>query len=288
MNNQKSWLRLQVVCNSEAMASIENRLFELGALGTHELDDRIEGYFSSDFDPSLIQKELENYAREIRELGFLVDDILADDVPWQNWNEAWQDYFQPVQISDRLLVKPPWIELDENPEKIFIDIQPKMAFGTGTHETTQLCLQFLENYIQSGMTVLDIGTGSGILSIAAVKLGASTALGVDIEEESIENANENSLLNKTNKQTRFLLGSLDVIPNQKFDLILANLNCHVLSELLSQIIQYGNNESILILSGILEEEEDKILKSIEPLSCQIIKKQVMGEWLALAIQITGD
>ncbi len=270
------------------MASIQNRLFDLGALGTQERDECVEGYFSSDFEPSLLKNEIQLYSDEIRELGFQVHKIQIENIPYQNWNESWQAYFQPVQVTDSLIVKPPWIELELKSGQIFVDIQPKMAFGTGTHETTQLCLQLLQNNIKDGMTLLDIGTGSGILSIASIKLGALSALGVDIEEESIENAEENSLLNKTNKQTQFLLGSLDVIPNQKFDIILANVNCRVLSEIVSEIFPFGHKGSLLILSGILEEEEDKILKALDPLPAQILKKQVMGEWMALAVKIEDD
>jgi ribosomal protein L11 methyltransferase len=156
-----------------------------------------------------------------------------------------------------------------------------MAFGTGTHETTQLCLQFLEAYLKPNMTVLDIGTGSGILAIAAIKMGAAFATGVDIEEEAIENAIENSELNHTTLKTDFIMGSLDAVPSRKYDLILANLNFPVLSEKSDDIVTFAGEHGLLIVSGVLGKDESRIMPILENLDLQCTESRFMNEWMAL-------
>ncbi len=207
-----------------------------------------------------------------------------------NWAETWKKHYQPVAIGQRLMIVPPWIE-PPDASRIPIRIEPGMAFGTGTHPTTQLCLDFLETYTPQGGDVLDIGCGSGILSIAAVQLGAKQAYGVDVEKPAISAAYKNAEMNGVADQVHFALGSVDTVQAGVFEiaqapLVLANILAPILMRLLdagmADLIAPGGS---LMLSGILEEQVPMMLAKIQEHGLQSIAQKQVDDWVALVVQL---
>lgn len=207
----------------------------------------------------------------------------------QNWMENWKQHFQPVTVGQRLVILPPWLE-NPQPGRSPILIDPGMAFGTGTHPTTQLSLQLLEEYVQPGDRVLDVGCGSGILSIAAVKLGASAAYGVDTDAKALISAQENLVRNQVEEQVILLAGSLEQIragefPVRRAPVVVANILAHILMRLLddglADLVEAGG---VLLLSGILEEVEPEMLAALARQGLQLEKRIQIEDWLGMAVR----
>ncbi|MFZ2098214.1 MAG: 50S ribosomal protein L11 methyltransferase [Anaerolineales bacterium] len=209
-----------------------------------------------------------------------------------NWMEAWKEHYHPIPIGRQLLILPAWINPADD-QRIPIRIELGMAFGTGTHPTTQLCLALTEQYFSSlkskiDVRVIDIGCGSGILSIAGIKLGAVKALGVDIDPESIRASEENAELNKVKQHLELGVGSVAEVQKgmfniQKAELVFANILAPVLVQLLSQ----GLGELLmpggcLILSGILAEQSAEVENALHAQDFHQVDKHQMGDWVALA------
>jgi ribosomal protein L11 methyltransferase len=205
-----------------------------------------------------------------------------------NWSESWKKHYRPIKIGKRLIILPSWLEPPDK-TRIPIHIDPGMAFGTGTHPTTQLCLEMLEDYTPPGGDVLDIGCGSGILSIAALKLGARRAFGVDIQEDVIPAALANATANGVADQVEFAQGSVDEIKSGLWEtkqtpLVIANILAFILNQLLDEglgdLIAPGG---VLILSGILEEQVVEMHTAIKLNRFEILKQTQIEDWVAIAV-----
>lgn len=205
-------------------------------------------------------------------------------IPDQNWNEAWEQSIQPQTIG-RFFVHPTWTDTPDDTEgKIELLIDPKMAFGTGYHATTRVMLEWLPEVIKEGDQVLDAGTGTGILAIASLKLGAKSAFGFDIDEWSKTNAQENILLNEI-ENFEVKLGSTEVIPTgQKYDVILANINRNALIELMPDLLSFLKEDGKLLLSGLLEEDEEVMLQQETLQKLQHIDTRQHKEWIAILFE----
>jgi ribosomal protein L11 methyltransferase len=206
-----------------------------------------------------------------------------------NWAETWKQHYQPIAIGKRLIIVPAWLE-SPDPNRIPIQIDPGMAFGTGTHPTTQLCLEMLEDFAPTGGEVLDIGCGSGILSIAAIKLGATRAYGVDVETEAIPAAQANAISNQVAGQVTFAQGSVEAVksgifPIRQAPLVLANILASILQRLLgSGLGELVTPGGMLVLSGILEEQVPAMEAAILAQGLQILSQKKIEDWVALAVQ----
>lgn len=199
----------------------------------------------------------------------------------QNWNKKWEESIQPQIIGD-FVVHPTWSEipLPEGMTEILID--PKMAFGTGYHATTRLILAWLPELVQEGVSVLDAGTGTGILSIAAIKLGASHAFGFDIDDWSKVNAEENALLNNVVDECEFELGSTETIPDgEQYDLVLGNINRNALIELMPELVSRVKSGGDLIISGLLEDDDSTILALDVLAGAEHKETRQEEEWIAM-------
>ncbi|MCW5874028.1 MAG: 50S ribosomal protein L11 methyltransferase [Anaerolineales bacterium] len=214
-----------------------------------------------------------------------------EPVQEQNWMEAWKQHYKPFTVGERLHIVPAWLAADAatNDDAVVVRIEPGMAFGTGVHPTTQLCLQLVEQYVQPGHTVLDIGCGSAILAIAAMKLGAAQAVGVDVDAQAMDNARENAALN--NVDIEIGLGSVDEVLAGQYSLrsaqvVLANILAPVLVRLLAgglgRLVTPGG---VLILSGILNEQEPDLRSALQTAGFTVIAEQRSGDWLALAAKL---
>jgi ribosomal protein L11 methyltransferase len=256
-------------------------LFAEGCSGVEEYsDDTWLVYLSG----SLGRNKISSLCNRLLSLNpnILPEQILVTSHKEENWNAEWQKHFQPLRIGRFTWVAPPWDLPDLKEGDILVQIDPQMAFGTGSHETTQLMIRAMEKYCHEGMSVLDAGAGSGILAILASKLGASRVIGFDIEPEAIENARHNARLNQV-ASIDFRLGGEQVIPDERFDLILANINRNTLIRFIPILKLHLKPDGVLILSGILLTDEPDLAKVYEDgFNCQ--ERLTENEWIALVLK----
>jgi ribosomal protein L11 methyltransferase len=207
----------------------------------------------------------------------------------EDWANAWKDHYQPVRVGKRVVVRPPWREYEAQPEDIVIELDPGMAFGTGTHPTTRLCMMALEEAIEPSQRVLDVGTGSGVLAIAAVRLGAASVDAVDIEPVSVRAAKENRDRNGVHDALRVEVGSVgtDEPFEGTYDLVLANIIARILIELGEGIVPHVAEGGTLVLSGIIETKEDAVRQWFEPRGFELVKRSQMEDWVALVYRRSG-
>lgn len=204
----------------------------------------------------------------------------------ENWMAAWKEHYHPIPIGKKLLILPAWIK-QEDASRIAVKIDPSMAFGTGTHPSTQLCLACVEDYTQPGQPVIDVGCGSGILSIAAIKMGASHALGVDIEEESVKATLEAAEYNNVKGKIEAGKGSVAEVNAGNFSIkrapvVFANILAPILIRLfnagMADLIEPGG---VIILAGILAEQADSVLESASDHGLTFVERRQSGDWVAL-------
>ena len=201
----------------------------------------------------------------------------------EDWAESWKDFFYPEQITPTMVVKPTWREYTPKPGQQVIEIDPGMAFGTGTHPTTALCIELLEKKVRTGQAILDVGTGSGILLIAAAKLGAAQLTGVDLDPVAVEVAEANLCLNGIPEE-RFKLscGNLTETVGGRFDGVVANILADVIVDLLDYLPPLVKPGGWLICSGIIQAYRDRVVRKMS--SCGFLVEEVLarGDWVALA------
>jgi ribosomal protein L11 methyltransferase len=221
----------------------------------------------------------------------------------QNWMEAWKQHYKPILIGERLVILPAWMD-SSDPNRVAIKIDPGMAFGTGTHPTTQLCLELMEMVFdyetvdrksltktvhRPPSTVIDVGCGSGILSIAAIKLGAKSALGVDIDADSILNARENAKANHVGDELILEVGSVQEILDGKFafkkaHLVMANILAPVIIRLFDAgLAELMENSGAIILSGILQDQEQGVIEAAQAKGLRMNERKQIGDWVALTV-----
>lgn len=200
----------------------------------------------------------------------------------EEWKDRWKAYFHATKVSERFAVCPSWETREpEDAREIVLTIDPGMAFGTGTHETTSLTLRLLEKYLQEGDTVIDVGCGTGILSIAASKLGASEVLGIDIEEEAVEASRENFERNNVgNAEAR--LGDLTKDVSMTADLVVANLLTNLVMELTADISKHLRDGGFYLMSGILTEHEARVRECLAANGFTVAEVLTSGEWIAIS------
>lgn len=211
--------------------------------------------------------------------------VKTEIVDEKDWADAWKTYFEVTKITDRITIKPAWKAYNGREDEIIIHLDPGMAFGTGTHPTTAMCIQMIETYLKPGSTFLDIGTGSGILMIAAAKLGAQSITGIDTDEIAIQVAQQNLAKNNINPDTyKLLCTTLDKTDPTPCNFIAANIIAQVIVDLLPEVSIRMTPDTITILSGIIKERQNEILAALEKNHLFIIHKEVMDEWVTLAVK----
>lgn len=212
--------------------------------------------------------------------------VLYHDIDEQDWVESWKQYFFTEKITDTIVINPSWRDYTPNPGEMVIEIDPGMAFGTGTHPTTRMCIALIEEWITPGDLFLDVGTGSGILMIAAAKLGAANMLGIDMDETAVLIAKQNLLKNKiTPDQFKVKTGNLLSDVKGRFSLITANILSEVIMKLLDDIHLVLQKNGILICSGIIESKQKMIEEKLLAQGFEIIKVQIKDEWVAIAARL---
>ncbi len=232
-------------------------------------------------DESEFKDSIEGILAKVKEMlptAEIVMNVVCDD----DWKDKWKEYFKPTKVTNKLVVKPTWEEYEAQNGELVIEIDPGMAFGTGTHETTSLCLELIEKYIKEGDSLLDVGCGSGILAIAAGLLGAGDVLGIEIDPVAVEIGNENVKLNKLEDKIRVIYGDLTKGVDYKADIVAANLMADLVKMLSPSVPAHLKEDGIYISSGILAVLADEVGAVIEESGFEIIETLVKGEWCAIA------
>lgn len=275
---QYSQIRLELSgFNRDILSTV---LFREGCSGIEEYSENV---WLVSFRNVLSSESFAHLLARLRQLNPALqpDRVLMSTYPVEDWNADWKKHFKPLKAGQRIWVAPPWEQPELQPGELLVLIEPQMAFGTGSHETTQLMIESLEKHLRPQMSVLDAGCGSGILAILAKMLGAGVVFGFDIEPEAIENARHNAELNRV-RRIEFRTGDQSVIPEQQFDLVLANINRQVLLEMLPVLTGRLAENGVLVLSGILIGDEKTMREALTP-SFVVVDKLQKGEWLALVI-----
>jgi ribosomal protein L11 methyltransferase len=276
----RKWLKVTISCESAAFEAVANFLFELGAAGVEEHETSVTAYFDASIGISELKNSLNVFIGSLTQMELNVGKPEYREQRNEDWSSGWRDYFHAISVTENIVVKPPW-EAWKGNQPIVIDIMPRMAFGTGSHESTQLCLGFLDAIIQiTGMTVLDVGTGSGILAIAAAKMGAAV-LAVDIDENAFDNAQENNRLNHT--RVDIIKGSLESVPSRQYDLIVANINRDVLIRMFPELTRFSHATTRMIFSGLLIRDVDDFNRAVRDQAWNVIEKKVLGDWAGLVV-----
>lgn len=221
-----------------------------------------------------------------------MDENILNDEDWAN---NWKQYFKPFEIGDKMIIKPSWEEVENKDNKILLEIDPGASFGTGQHFTTKLCIEQIEKYVSESDEVLDLGCGSGILSIAALLLGAKSAVGVDIDENAtriaVDNAAENNIdASKFKVYTGDIVedeGLIDNIGRGKYDVLLINIIANVILMLSPAFPKFVKKDGIIITSGIIEQYVDDVRNKLEELNFEILETRNYDEWYSITAKFLG-
>ena len=244
----------------------------------------ITGYLPLLDSSAIALEQIGSRAAKLMDLGIRVE-MVTDVVDEKDWAHAWKAYFNVTRITDRIIVKPQWKDHVERKGEIVIHLDPGMAFGTGTHPTTAMCLALMETFLKPGHSFLDIGTGSGILMIAAAKLGAASLLGIDTDETAIAVARENLDLNRIDPSIyRLSCQTLDRTESRHHDCIAANIIAQVIVDILPDMALRMTKDTTAILSGIIRERQADVLAALEANRLSVVHEEIRDEWVALAVQ----
>lgn len=255
----------------------------------------IKIYISSEKDTPARRRRIEEIIYHLNRL-YPIPPPTFQEIKEQNWANAWKAHYQPFRVGKKMWIQPSWIEQNASadgpykvqPDDMVLVLDPGMAFGTGSHPTTQMCLAALAELVTPGKRILDVGTGSAILAIAAVKLGADFVLGMDIDETAVRTAQENAELNQVNSAITIRQGTLTDVAETGWDIIVVNILAPIIINLLENdgLLDYVTLDGYLILSGILVEQIEGIKAAVERGNGRLIHRQIMGDWVALTIQPT--
>jgi len=279
----KTWHSIDALVLGDAREAIEYGLMEAGALGTetHEAgaNVKVSGYFDVNPEIEIVSSALLDALRIYNLAPVSLVDLKLREVPNRDWLAEWKKDWQPVEVG-RFIIAPPWSEVTDAAGRIIIRIEPGMAFGTGTHETTRLCLKAIEKYFRGG-SFLDVGTGTGILAIAAAKMWpAARVEALDTDHDAVEIAGENARLNGVGDKIEFRSSSVtEQTPSA--DLVCANLTAPVIVDLLPALL--GASCGRLVLSGILDSQLEVVQSRLRQLGADRFENESDGEWVALVI-----
>lgn len=264
---------------------VEN--FSLNSLDYNENFDNNQNVWSIIFylaDNKYFSKKIDIIAEKMSILDYIVFDIYTSEIDTDTYKDEWKKSFRTTKITENIVINPSWLEYEKQDNEIVINIDPSIAFGTGTHETTALCIEMLEKYVVGKKTLIDIGCGSGVLMLVASKLGVEKVIGVDIDKNCIDVVNENFKKNNLNNFEVYI-GNLIDKENEKYDIVVSNILVDVLEKLLLDIRKILKNNSIVIFSGIINEKKNKFLEKTESIGLVLLEENIKNKWTSLVFRL---
>ncbi|HXJ77578.1 MAG TPA: 50S ribosomal protein L11 methyltransferase [Candidatus Methylomirabilis sp.] len=294
-----SFWQLTIPASADTSDGLTNFLWEHGALGVVEEElpgepPRLLAFFPETASATGLLGAVNAYQTSLRSLGFAVASDSAQITPLLDgdWAHAWQQSFPPIEVGERLLVLPPWDTPPERtaPGRLPVIIEPGRAFGTGHHGSTEGCLVLIEEALCSlrapAEPVLDVGTGTGILAIAAVKLGARSALAIDVDPDAIAAARQNAQRNGSADRISLALGGLETVPSGvRFHLVVANLLTHTHLGLVHEYERLVARGGLLILGGMLEGEHRSVADALRPAGFELVMPRIVDGWASLLVRL---
>lgn len=302
-----NWIEVQVITTSEALEPISGIFYALDCKGVAIEDPEdftrrekgpltwdfadlnifehkgecavVKAYFAQTDNIEEIVIFVKDKVEELKSFGIEVGEgkVTIAEKKEEDWANTWKQYYKPTHIGENIVIKPTWESYDKKDNEMIIDLDPGMAFGTGTHETTRLCAMALEKYVSEDSTVFDIGTGSGILALIASKLHAKYALGVDLDPVAVESAKKNVELNDV-CNIEIVYGDLVEVVEGKADIVVANILAEIVCILTDDVKKVLKKDGIFISSGIIHERKQMVIDKLLEQGFEIIEETHEGEW----------
>lgn len=304
---QGKWIEIKVITTSEALEPVSGIFYSMDCKGVAIEDPEdilnreqgpltwdfadinileyagkaafIKAYFSEEDNASSIVNYIKEKLEIIKESGINIGEgkVLHAIVKEEDWANNWKKYYKPTKIGNNIVVKPIWENYNNKDKELVIELDPGMAFGTGTHETTRMCIEALEKNVEANSVIYDIGTGSGILAIAAVKLGAKEVLGVDLDPVAVDSAIQNVHHNKLTN-IKIIEGNLVEVVEGKADIVVANIIAEIICVLVDDVKKVLKIGGIFISSGIIHDRRQMVIDKLENSGFQVLEVNKDGEW----------
>ncbi|WP_072984778.1 50S ribosomal protein L11 methyltransferase [Clostridium cavendishii] len=311
---QGTWVEIRVITKSEALEPISGIFYGLDCKGVAIEDPEdilgreqgpltwdfadinilehkgkaavVKGYFSEEDNIEEIVAFVKEKVQEIKDLGIDVGEGLveAEKMFEEDWANNWKKYYKPVKVGERIVVKPIWEEYEVKNDELVLELDPGMAFGTGTHETTRMCIQALEKFVEADSTVFDVGCGSGILAIAAAKLGSKKSIGVDLDPVAVDSAKENVGFNNLDN-IEILYGNLVEVIDGKADIVVANIIAEVICILIDDVKRVLKENGMFITSGIIHDRVTMVTEKLQASGFEVVEINKDGEWNCIVAKL---
>ena len=309
----KDWIEVTIITSSEAVEAVSAMLYNTGVEGVSILDPLdlifrrdhttdwdyfdesiidtksgvvIKGYYKKDVHFKEHLEEIKTGVNNLPSFGLDkgIGSVNAEKVNEEDWENNWKKYYKPLKVGEKIVIKPIWEEYNKNPGEIIVQLDPGMAFGTGSHETTRMCIKALERHVNANSTVFDIGTGSGILAITAAKLGAEKTIGVDLDPVAVDSAKQNISYNDINN-IEILYGDLMEVVKGKANIVVANIMADIIMFLTEQVKAFIINGGYFISSGIILCKKDEVINKLTKCGFTIEEINVEGEWVCIVAKL---
>ena len=309
-----TWIEVRVITKSEALEPISGIFYSLDCKGVAIEDPEdilgreqgpltwdfadinvlehkgkvavVKAYFAEEDNIEDVLEYVNERLTELKEMGLDLGEakVEHEKMHEEEWANTWKQYYKPTKVGEKIVVKPIWEEYEAKDGELVVDLDPGMAFGTGTHETTRMCIQSLEKYVKEDSTVFDVGCGSGILAIAAAKLGAKLAVGVDLDPVAVESSIENVGYNKL-KNIEILHGNLVEVIDGKADIVVANILAEIICILTDDVKRVLKDGGVFITSGIIHDRVDMVCEKLEATGFEVMEKNRDGEWNCIVAKL---
>ncbi|MCR4943952.1 MAG: 50S ribosomal protein L11 methyltransferase [Clostridium sp.] len=301
------WIEVRVITESEALEEVSGIFYTLDCKGVAIEDPQdilgreqgpltwdfadlnvlehkgefavVKGYFSDEDNIEEVVAFVKERLEDIKNLGINIGkgEVEVQEMKEEDWANTWKKYYKPFRIGKSIVIKPIWEEYEEKEGDLIVELDPGMAFGTGDHETTNMCIRALEKYVEKDSTVFDVGCGSGILAIAAAKLGAKKAIGVDLDPVAVESAKENVGYNNLDN-IEILEGNLAEVIEGKADIVVANILAEIICILTEDVRRVLKQGGYFITSGIIHDRVDMVVNKLEECGFEVESVNKDGEW----------
>lgn len=309
-----TWIEIRVITKSEALEPVSGIFYSLDCKGVAIEDPEdilgreqgpltwdfadinvlehkgkvavVKAYFAEEDNIEEILAYVNEKLVELKEIGINLGEakVEHEKMHEEDWANTWKQYYKPSKVGEKIVVKPIWEEYEKKSGELVVNLDPGMAFGTGTHETTRMCIQALERYVKEESTVFDVGCGSGILAIAAAKLGAKLAVGVDLDPVAVESSMENVGHNNLNN-IEILHGNLVEVIDGKADIVVANILAEIICILTDDVKRVMKDGGVFITSGIIHDRVEMVCEKLESTGFEVIEKNKDGEWNCIVAKL---